>query len=72
MKAARELWPLSAEDAGTTVTVNIAELKGAPIAEVLDSVRAETKQVFTLRRHNDLEGSVMRMPLADELWKAQA
>jgi len=58
LQAARRLWPLKEEEEGTTVTIQIGVLKAATLEDIVTAPAGDKRQVWVLRQHNLLEGSV--------------
>lgn len=58
LQAARRLWPLQEEEEGSTVTVHIGALKAATLEEIVTAPAGERREVWVLRQHNVLEGTV--------------
>jgi hypothetical protein len=62
LRAARRLWPLWVEMQGSTVTVQIAELKSLDMQQLCCGIRP-AKKVWVLVRHNDCEAAVEQKDL---------
>lgn len=57
--AARKLWPLSADKQGETVTIQVGELRGKGLEEVLGTPASEYgRQIWALTKFNMFEGEL--------------
>jgi len=65
LSAARTLWPLRSNADGTTVTIQVGELRCKSLETLVGSPAEDHRQVWILIRQNDLDGVVMLRQAGD-------
>jgi len=58
METTRELWPVLPEEEGSSVTIQIGELKSIDIRHVISCPANSQRGVWTLRKQNEIDAVV--------------